>query len=161
MENEIRCAVEFREDETRQGPGRITGTIIRFNEQIVHNKGPEQFEPRSLAFSDDGVVLYDSHDQAPRKPVMLFNPIQDETEARIDAALPDTPAGRRVAQRFRSGEYKGLSVEFRSVKQRYIDGVRSIGKAFINGVAAVESPAYTTPVEVRAKRPETEIYRWL
>ena len=26
--NEIRCAIEFREDETRQSPGRIVGTLM-------------------------------------------------------------------------------------------------------------------------------------
>ena len=29
---EIRCAVEFREDETRKGPGRLTGTLIRYGD---------------------------------------------------------------------------------------------------------------------------------
>lgn len=159
--DEIRCSVDFLPDETRQGPGRIVGTILRFGEQIVHTKGPEQFEARSLAFSDDGVVLYDSHDVEPRKPVHIFTPIQTDTEARIDALLPDTPAGRRLAERFRNGTYKGLSIEFRAVSERYVDGVRRVSKAFLGGVAAVESPAYQTPVEIRSKRSSREIYSWL
>lgn len=158
--DEIRCTVEYQPDETRQGPGRIVGTILKFGERIIHSKGPEQFENRSLAFSDDGVVLYDSHDTEPRKPVMIFTPKQTDNEARIDATLPDTSAGRRLAERFRNGTYKGLSVEFRAVSERFLDGVRRIQKAFINGVAAVPNPAYETPVEIRSKQ-KRSIHTWL
>lgn len=161
--DEIRCALEFREDETRTGPGRLIGRLLQYGERITHSKGPEVFESRALQWGDSGVVLYDSHDQTPRRPVAIVHPEQSDSEARIDIRLPDTSAGRRVAAGVREGSLRGLSVEFRSAAERYRDGVRRISKAWLSGLALVENPAYSSAtVEVREKdRSRREIYRWL
>ena len=156
--DEIRCSVQITDDETRQGPGRLTGRLLSYGETITHSKGKEQFEPRALQWGDDGVVFYDSHQTAPRNPVAIVQPENRDSEAVVDFVLPDTSAGRRIAQRFRDGTYKGLSIEFRSVREAYRDGIRRISKAWVNGFAAVESPAYpSATVEVRES--DTEYYK--
>ena len=33
MKTEIRCKVELREDDTRQSPGRLTGTLLTYGER--------------------------------------------------------------------------------------------------------------------------------
>lgn len=158
----IRVELEFREDEARRGPGRLSGRLLQYGEEITHSKGPEVFEPRSLQWGEDGVVLYDSHDVAPRKPVAIVHPANSDTEARVDFPLPDTPAGRRIAQRVRSQELRGLSVEFRSAEETRKNGVRKIAKAWLSGLAVVRDPAYSSAtVEVRNRRPERRILTWL
>lgn len=150
-------AIELREDESRQSPGILTGRLLTYGERIVHAKGPETFEPRALEWGSDGVTLYDTHDgslgDVPRRPVAIVHPVQSDTEARIEEPLPDTPAGRRVADAIRGGALKGLSIEFRAQAERHADGVRRIVRALLTGLAVVASPAYpSASVEVRGKR---------
>ena len=161
VNTEIRCSIEYRDDPERMGPGRIVGTMLAYGETITHSKGPERFEPRSLQWGDDGVVLFDSHDETPRRPVGIVHPVQSDTEARIEHVLEDTPAGRRVAQAVREGKIKGLSVEFKSVAETRDNGLRRIAKAWLVGLALVADPAYrTATVEVRDQTP-TRFRRWL
>ena len=162
MQDEIRCAIEFREDELRQGPGRLVGKLLSYGEKITHSKGPETFEARALQWGADGVTLYEGHEIEPRKPVAIVHPVQSDSDASIDVRLPDTPAGRRIADRVKKGELRGLSVEFRSAAERVINGVRRISKAWLVGLAVVADPAYSSAaVELRNKNPEIGVFAWL
>ena len=100
-------AVECREDNTRQGPGRITGVILELGR--VAGDRQELFTPGAPVFPSTGVELLRGHHGA---PIMTFDPIVAGTEIRIDARLPDTQLGRQVAAEVRSGERSALSVEF-------------------------------------------------
>ena len=148
----ILAEVEYRADESRLSPGRLVGRLLSYGETIRHSKGPELFEPRSLQWGSNGVVLFDGHDVAPRKPIGIVHPVQTDTEARVDFPLPDTPAGRRVAEKVRGGSLRGLSIEFRSASETIRAGVRRIAKAWLVGLAVVPDPAYSSAaVEVRGK----------
>ena len=46
MTDEIRCAVELRSDDTRQGPGRLVGRIMTYGERAT---GPARNCLKSLA----------------------------------------------------------------------------------------------------------------
>ena len=154
--------LQFSDDETRQGPGRLQGKLLTYGERIAHSKGPEQFESRSLQWGEDGVVFYDSHDQSPRRPVSIVTPQQSDAEARVDFLLPDTPSGRRIAEKVRSKELRGLSIEFRAEVEKRVGGVRRITKAWLTGLAAVANPAYASAtVEVREKSTARGILLWL
>ena len=59
MKDEIRCAIEFREDTDRTGPGRLVGTILTYGQRAKDR--PEVFEPGSLTWPDTGVVLNRQH----------------------------------------------------------------------------------------------------
>ena len=67
---EIRCAVEFRADDSRESPGRIVGTLLTFGEKASDRA--EVFAPGSLTFADDGLVLNRQHER--RSPIMRFTP---------------------------------------------------------------------------------------
>ena len=121
---EIRCAIELREDESRRSPGRIVGKLLEYGEKIIHDQGPEVFESRSLQWGAAGVVLYDTHDETPRVPVSIVHPKQGDTAARIDARLPDSAAGRKLANSVRSGDIKGLSIEFKPAAETRSGGLR-------------------------------------
>ena len=68
----------------------------------------------------------------------------------IDTALPNTSSGRDAATEVRSGLLKGLSIEFKAIRQSYRDGIRYIQEATLFAVGLVDSPSYAGSVaEVR------------
>ena len=147
MKDEIRCAVEFREDETRRGPGRLVGRILTYGQRAKDR--PELFEPGALTWPSEGVVLNRQH--ARGAPIMRVLPTQVDDELRIDQPLPDTAAGRDAATEIRSGLMRGLSVSFQAGRQSFARGVRRIQSATMTAVGLVDSPSYDAPVEVRAR----------
>ena len=159
MNDEIRCAVELRADETRQGPGRLVGRILRYGERALDRS--ELFE--SGAFDLDaikaagGVILNRQHVR--NLPIMRVVPIERDGELRIDQPLPDTQSGRDAAAEIRSGLLRGLSVSFQSVRQSFAGGVRRIQSAALTAVGLVDSPSYDAPVEVRARTREGARHR--
>ena len=120
----------------------------------------EVFEPGSLTWDPDGVILHRQH--ARSQPIMRVLPVADGKELRIDQPLPETQAGREAALEIRQGLFKGLSVEFRAVKQTIVLGVRRISKAVLTGAGLVDSPAHeAATVEARAKAErDLEWERW-
>ena len=144
--DELRCSIEVREDESRLSPGRIVGTLVRYNEKASDR--PELFLPDSLSWPDKGIILNRQHSRV--SPVMRVLPQVVDGAVVIDAALPDTSAGRDTATEIRQGLFTGLSVEFRSIKQSFESGVRKIAKAALSAAAIVDSPSYSgSAVEVR------------
>ena len=149
MTDEIRCAVEIREDETRQSPGRLMGTLLRYNERAGDRA--ELFEAGALKWPDNGVVLRRQHSRG--APIMRVVPETRGRDVVLDAELPDTQAGRDAASEVRAGLLPGLSVEFRATAQRYVTGVRRITSALLTGAGLVDDPSYTgSRVEVRNRR---------
>ena len=148
QEDEIRCAIEVREVDGRTSPGRIVGTLMTYGEQ--HRQGGEVFEPGSLKWDPDGVVLRRQHNRD--SPIMRVMPEVRGDKVVIDQDLPDTAAGWDAATEIRSGLFRGLSVEFRSVGQMVTGGVRRIRNAMLTGAGLVDRPAYReSAVEVRAE----------
>ena len=146
---EIRCAVEFREDESRQSPGRLHGVLLTYGERAKHR--PEVFEAGSLEWPADGVVVRRQHARA--APIMRVIPEVRGSQVIIDAPLPETAAGRDAAREIRDGLFTGLSVEFRATLQSYAGGVRRIKRAVLGGAGLVDNPEYRgSSVEVRAAR---------
>ena len=147
--DEIRCALEFREDESRKSPGHLYGTIINYEER-AQDRG-ELFEKGALTWPAEGVVLNRQHNRA--VPIMRVTPELRGGAVVLDAPLPDTQAGRDTAAEIRSGLFKGLSIEFRAIKQSYQNGVRRIAEAVLGGVGLVDAGSYAgSRVEVRGKR---------
>ena len=147
MKDEIRCAVEFREDTDRTGPGRLVGTVLTYGQRAKDRA--EVFEKNSLVWPSDGVVLNRQH--ARGAPIMRVIPEVRGDAIVIDQALPDTTAGRDAAQEIRSGLLTGLSVSFQADRQSFTAGVRRISAAAMTGVGLVDSPSYDSPVEVRQR----------
>ena len=138
MKNEIRCSIEIRADDSRESPGRITGTLITYGQRASDR--PELFLPGSLEWPERGIILNRQHSRT--APVMRVIPQVVDGAVVIDAALPDTSAGRDTATEIRQGLFTGLSVEFRSISQRFEGGLRKIAKAALSAAAIVDSPSY-------------------
>ena len=145
MKDEIRCAVEFREDTDRTGPGRLVGTILTYGQRAKDR--PELFERGALTWPTEGVVLNRQH--ARGAPIMRVIPELRGDALVVDQPLPDTTAGRDAAAEVRQGLMTGLSVSFQAARQEHRAGVRRIQAAAMTAVGLVDSPSYDAPVEVR------------
>ena len=144
--DEIRCELECREDEARESPGRIFGTLLQYGRRAQDRA--ELFEAGSLEWPESGIILNRQHSRA--APIMRLIPKVLGDTVVIDAALPDTAAGRDTATEIRQGLFSGLSIEFRAIKQRFEGNLRRISQAALSAAAIVDSPSYPgSVVEVR------------
>ena len=71
---EIRCKVELREDDTRQSPGRLTGTLLTYGERASDR--PELFERGAFDLdaikASGGIVINRQHTRG--APIMRVIP---------------------------------------------------------------------------------------
>lgn len=61
---------------------------------------------------------------------------------RVELVLPDTMAGRDVAELAGRRVLRGFSVEFRALREGFRSGVRVVAGAVLTGIAIVDRPAY-------------------
>lgn len=155
---EIRCALEFREDETRKGPGRLTGTLIRYGDTSGEH-GTEVFRRGSLSWPDGGVVLREQHNRM--APIVRFVPEVRGDDVVVDLQLPDTQRGRDAAVMVRNGTMTGLSIEFMALSDTQRGAVREIIAGRLMGAGLVDDPSYDgSRVNVR-ERPGGRRRIWL
>ena len=157
----LECEIRFSNDESRQTPGRVTGTLIVYEKRAGDR--PELFERDAIHWPDLGIVINEMHQR--NKPILRVIPFLDGDELRIDGVLPDTQRGRDAATNIREHVYTGLSLEFKAEREHRRNGLRAIQRAWVPRAGLVDSPAYTDSlVEVRAKdmlvRPRS-VYQWL
>ena len=155
--DELRCAIELREDEARQSPGRIVGTLLTYGKRARDRA--EMFAAGALHWPAGGIILNEQHNR--QAPIMRFVPELVGDEVHIDAPLPDTQRGRDARTMIRNGTFTGLSIEFRAEIEGRADGVREIRRAYLGGAALVDSPSHDTSVEVRGKPAGRRIKRCL
>ena len=137
--DEIRFKVEVREVE---GKPRLVGTLMTFGQQATDR--PERFERGSLSWPDGGVVLNRQHQRG--SPILRFTPVEKEGKLVIDEPIPSTTAGADALSEIRSGLFRGLSIEFKSIKEAFVHGVRIITKGSLVAAGLVDSPAYSGSV---------------
>lgn len=154
--------LRFQEDDTRQSPGFLDGTLLVY-EKTAGNR-PELFARGALHWPEDGIVVNEQHDR--KSPIVRAVPFMDGDAVKIKAALPNTTRGRDAATNVREGVLTGLSVEFRSESEGLRAGRREIRRARLVRAALVDSPEYTeATVEVRERNEADDdldrFRRWL
>ena len=144
--DEIRCKVEVREVEGK--PTRLVGVLMPYGERAKDRA--EVFEPGSLKWDKGGITVNRMHQRA--SPIMRVVPVEVEGRLMIDQEIPDTVAGRDCASEVRSGLLASLSVEFRSIRERVVGGIRHLVEAELTGAAVCDAGAYASAtVEARAR----------
>ena len=143
--DEIRCEIRIAEVE---GVSRITGVLMPYNTQAKDRA--EVFERGSLSWDAGGIVLNRMHQRG--FPILRFVPLEVDGKLTIDTPIPTTTAGADAVAEIRSGLFRGLSVEFQSIKERIVNGVRRISEGRLVAAGLVDSPAFAgATVEARAK----------
>ena len=149
----LHCELRHEQDDTRQSPGRLTGTLLTYEERAGDRA--ELFVSGALEWPDGGIVINEQHNR--QAPIVRAVPFVDGNEVRIDAPLPNTQRGRDAATNVREGILTGLSVEFRAIKEGRRGGVREIRQAVLRGAGLVDSSSYKgSAVEVREKQGSTK-----
>ena len=144
--DEILIPIEYRQDESRQSPGRLSGVLLPYLTRAGDR--PEMFESGSLYWPDRGILVRAMHER--QAPIMRVVPFLDGDRLLVDAQIPDTTAGRDAATNLREGVYTGLSVEFRAERETRRGGLRVIQRGFLTGAGLVDFPSYTQALaEVR------------
>ena len=155
--------VRYVEDDTRQSPGRLTGTLLTYGE--VARDRPERFMRGALKWDDDaGIVINLQHVRS--QIITRAFPFLDGDALKIDAALPNTTAGRDAATNVREGILTGLSVEFekRGLVAAMVGGVREIRSATLAAAGLVDMASYAgSAVEIRESglHVNRKVWKWL
>ena len=131
-------------------PGRLVGTILPGGR--VAGDRPELFVGSGVQTPRDGIALLPEHRST--TVVMRFDPVRDaDGSLRVDHLLPNTPEGLAIAASVRSGKTPGLSVEFHSLDEARVSGVREVRHSLITAVATVPSQSYgQARAEVRSRQ---------
>ena len=141
--------IEYRYAAMDAGAGgrSIAGVAMRYGDRgLIDGKFHEEFAPSAFAPLGD-VVLNWMHDR--NKPLARTGEhgglrlADGATELRVEATLPETTLADDAVELIRRGVFRGLSIEFRSVEEKMVAGVRVIGKALLSGIAIVDRPAYS------------------
>ena len=138
--DELLIEVRALEDETRQGAGRIVGTLLTYGERAQDR--PELFDPGALRWPESGININEQHER--KQQFVRALPFLDGQAVRIDSQVPNTQRGRDALTLLRSGIYTGLSVEFSAVREEFRSGIRVIRDAILTGAALVDLGAYAS-----------------
>ena len=150
MKTEYRsCELRLDASKDENAPGVLSGILMRYETRASDRA--EIFSRGSLTWdSENGIVLREMHNR--QSPICRFQPEDTGDELTVKIALPDTTRGRDSAVGVKNGLYRGLSVEFRAVKELERDGVRRILAARLVGCGLVDSPSYeSSKVSVRSR----------
>ena len=123
--------------------GTLTGTVVPYNTPTRIGSFREQFAPASLRFDD--VILNRQH----QRGVALARTggggltLVDSAEAlRASITMLDTQDGRDVMTLIRGKVLRGLSAEFKMIREEWTGDLRTIRDAVLLGVGIVDSPQY-------------------
>ena len=144
----INFEIRYAEDETRSGPGRLTGTLLTYETRAADR--PEMFTRGALRWQSHGIIVDEQHNR--EAPILRALPYIDGDAVKIDQRVPDTVRGRDAVTNIREGVFRGLSVTFKAIQQEHRGGLRVIRQAFLGRAGLVDDPSYADSlVEVRAK----------
>ena len=135
---------------------KLSGTVMRYGEISPSHR--ERFEPGSLRMAES--VHLDLHHGTER--AVAWHPgggltLDNGRDAlTMRAELPPIPAADRALDEIRSGSVRGLSVEFRPVKERRDADLRVIEDAVLTGIGILRAPSYKqSNVEARRRSGRT------
>ena len=155
-----RRAVEFR----ATAPGVIEGVVIPYSAPSrIDGLFTETFSPGSVRYGS--VIANRQHDRGRALARLGHGLILEDTAVALRARieLPDTTEGRDTKALIEAGVLRGLSAEFRTVREEWpAPTERLIHEAELHGLAIVDDPAHAGAVidEVRARLAAASARPW-
>ena len=135
----------------------ISGTVIRYGDVAHVGHGVREcFRPG--AFGEIANVLLTAH-HARSMPLARAAVVDSNEVCTLSATLPETSTCDEVLTLIKNGVLRGLSMEFRCLREDHVDGVREIHKAELVRVSVVDDPAYPQSTVTAATR--NVALRWL
>ena len=142
----LTCEIRLAEDESRQSPGRLVGTLLTYEVRASDRK--ELFKRGGVRFPDAGILINDMHNR--QMPLLRAMPYLDGDALKIDQPFPDTQRARDAVTNIREGILTGLSVEFYAERETLRNGIREIAAAYVPRAGLVDVPSYADSLaEVR------------
>jgi len=136
----------------------VAGYAVYWNKPAVitdttGRKFRETFKPNSFTFDEVfGLVNHDIRNILATRSAGLMTVEQDQHGLRFEITLPDTTLGRDTLSNVRAKNYKGASVGFNVVEDRWdFKGQPSVDilKAELKEISLTPIPAHTSTVSVR------------
>ena len=142
----LTCEIRLAEDESRQSPGRLVGTLLTYEVRAKDRK--ELFKRGAIRFPDAGILINDMHNR--QMPLLKAMPYLDGDALKIDQPFPDTLRARDAVINMREGILTGLSIEFHAERETLRNGIREIQSAYVPRAGLVDIPSYADSLaEVR------------
>ena len=142
----LTCEIRLAEDESRQSPGRLVGTLLTYEVRAKDRK--ELFKRGAIRFPDAGILINDMHNR--QSPLLRAMPYLDGDALKVDQPFPDTLRARDAVTNLREGILTGLSIEFYAERETLRNGIREIASAYVPRAGLVDVPSYADSlVEVR------------
>lgn len=131
------------------GPRVIAGTAITYNERsTIAGRFTEEFAPNSLVLPDTLklVLMHRDREVVARAPISLS--ITDTPERMTFEARPplDVPEARAAVSGTDAGLYRGASLRFDQVEDRWTGLHRRILKARVLHLSIVDDPGHDSSV---------------
>jgi len=145
----IDVEIRVEDDAAGRGPGTLAATILTYGTEA--RTRPEVFARGSLFWPPTGIEINSEHRG---EAIMTAVPAVVGDDVTVHEPIPDTPAGRRLAADIAAGRYAGMSIEFRSIRERRTGALREIHQAALVGAAVTARPDYATTVETRTAPPD-------
>ena len=144
---EFEGKVEIRE--SAGSPGRLVGMILPAGR--VAGDRRELFVGAGVRTPSNGIALLPEHRS--KNVIMRFDPIRGaDGSLSVDHQLPNTDLGRSAAQSVRDGTRARLSVEFHSLDEGRVQGVRELRESLVNAAALVGAGSYDQArAEIRSR----------
>ena len=120
----------------------------------------ETFEPGSIEHRDTTLNIMHRQDRLVGRTAGGGVVLRDTGAALTMAAtMPTTRDGDDALTLVRSGVLRGLSVEFRAIKDNFVGDLRRISRAVLGGIGLVDRPAYagSAGLEVRQDEDDSEL----
>ena len=140
------CLTERRCSELRVAGRIISGTVVEYGDVADLGAFRETFMPGAfgdVAQLDTTLNILHRQDRLVGRTGGGGVVFRDTPGALLMAAtMPATRDGDDALELVRSGVLRGLSVEFRAVKDRFVGDLREIGRAVLDGLGLVDRPAY-------------------
>ena len=146
---------EHRFTEFRAEGRTLRGVVVPYRTPARIGTFTEQFEAEAFGDVRSLDVILNVH-HSRRRPLARTGEgglrLQDGPDAlRMTAKLPETRDADDALALVKSGVLRGLSVEFRSLRDSWSDSLRTVHRAALGGIGLVDRPAHDTTVEARAK----------
>ena len=150
------CLTERRCSELRVKGRTVSGTVLRYGDVAEMGAFRETFMPGAfgdVSRLDTTLNILHRQDRLVGRTGGGGVVFRDTPGALLmSATLPATRDGDDALELVRSGVLRGLSVEFRAIRDRFVGDLREIGRAVLDGLGLVDRPAYAGSVGLEVRQ---------